>query len=108
MMDALEFLNKVDRLSTKGTTEEKVQYNEYRENRDNASAVAFVEKWAAEHPIKTRQSEFLKMFPEADVDDTGDCLALPPCNFYKKMLRECSGRKCSDCRKAFWLAEVEE
>lgn len=30
-------------------------------------AVAIVEKWAAEHPIKTRQSEFLKLFPSARV-----------------------------------------
>lgn len=26
-------------------------------------AVAIVEKWSAEHPKKTRQSEFLKIFP---------------------------------------------
>lgn len=69
-------------------------------------AVAFVEKWDAEHPIKTRQSEFLKMFPGADVGMDG-CLLLNPCHFYQKMQWECSGRKCSDCRKVFWLAEVE-
>lgn len=28
-------------------------------------AVAAVEKWAKEHPIKTRQSEFLKVIPNA-------------------------------------------
>lgn len=71
-------------------------------------AVAIVEKWAKEHPVKTRQSEFLTMFPGADVGKTDGCLALNPCHFYKKMQLECSGRKCSDCRKAFWLAEVED
>lgn len=70
-------------------------------------AVAIVERWAAEHPIKTRQSEFLKMFPGADVCKTDGCLTLDPCNVYKKMRKECEGRKCSECRKAFWLAEVE-
>lgn len=30
-------------------------------------AVEIVEKWAAEHPKKTRQSEFLKMFPNARI-----------------------------------------
>ena len=28
-------------------------------------AVAIAEQWAAEHPAKTRQSEFLKLFPGA-------------------------------------------
>nr|DAG62557.1 MAG TPA: hypothetical protein [Caudoviricetes sp.] len=70
-------------------------------------AIEAVEQWAAEHPVKTRQSEFLTMFPGADVGETDGCLTLNPCHFYKKMQLECSGRKCSDCRKAFWLAEVE-
>lgn len=70
-------------------------------------AVAILEQWAKEHPVKTRQSEFLAMFPGADVGETDGCLTLNPCHFYKKMQLECSGRKCSDCRKAFWLAEVK-
>lgn len=71
-------------------------------------AVAIAEKWAAAHPIKTRQSEVLKMFPGADIDKTDGCLNLNPCSIYKKMRKECEGRKCSECRKAFWLAEVED
>ena len=71
-------------------------------------AIAIVEQWAKEHPIKTRQSEFLKLFPGADVGETDGCLTLDPCNVYKKMRKGCEGRKCSECRKAFWLAEVEE
>ena len=71
-------------------------------------AVAIVEQWAAEHPVKTRQSEILKMFPGAAIDKMDGCLILNPCNFYPKMREECSGRKCSDCRREFWLAEVEE
>ena len=71
-------------------------------------AVAIAEKWAAEHPAKTRQSEFLKMFPGADICEMDGCLTLNPCHFYSKMQKECSGRRCSDCRREFWLAEVEE
>ena len=71
-------------------------------------AVAIVEQWAKEHPIKTRQSEFLKLFPGADVGETDGCLSLNPCFVYEKMRKECEERKCSECRKAFWLAEVEE
>lgn len=108
MMDAVEFLDKIDRLSKMGSTEEKMRYNDYRTAGDNAWAVKFVEQWAAAHPIKTRQSEFLKLFPGADIDEDDGCLVLNPCNVYEKMRKECGGRKCSECRKAFWLAEVEE
>ena len=34
-------------------------------------AVQVVEKWAAEHPVKTRLTEFLRLFPEAPMDSNG-------------------------------------
>ena len=71
-------------------------------------AVAIVEQWDAEHPVKTRQSEFLKLFPGADVGETDGCLTLNPCTIYEKMRKECAGKLCHECRKAFWSAEVEE
>lgn len=107
-MDAVEFLDKVDRLSKRGYTEEKMRYTDYRAAGDNVGAVKFVERWAAAHPVKTRQSEFLEQWPEADIDDTDGCLNLNPCEFYKKMRKECVGKLCSECRKEFWLAEVED
>ena len=107
-MDAVEFLDKVDRLSKRGSTEEKMRYNDYRTAGDNVGAVKFVERWAVAHPVKTRQSEFLKLFPGVDVDETDGCLTLNPCIIYEKMRKECNGVKCSDCRRKFWLAEVEE
>ena len=107
-MDAVEFLDKVDRLSKRGSTEEKMRYNDYRAAKDNAGAVKFVERWTAAHPIKTRQSEFLKLFPGADVGETDGCLTLCPCNIYEKMRKECGAPNCSECRRKFWLAEVEE
>ncbi len=66
-MDAVEFLDKVDRLSKRGSTEEKMRYNDYRVAGDNTGSVKYVEQWAAEHPIKTRQSEFLKHYPDARI-----------------------------------------
>ena len=105
-MDALEFLNKVDRISAKWTTEEKAQYNEYRENHDNTSAIAFVVKWDAEHPVKTRQSEFLKLFPNAQTDS--GCLNACPMDVFGNTGIDCNKRTCFECKKAFWLAEVED
>lgn len=74
-------------------------------------AVAIVERWAAEHPAKTRQSVFLEQYPKAKLTEDG-VLALCPI----AISSECSGengrcvsfnRKCGNCRRAFWLAEVE-
>lgn len=106
-MDAVEFLDKVDRLSKRGSTEEKMRYNDYRTARDNTRAVKFVERWDAEHPVKTRQSEFLKLFPEANVDQA-ECLYINPCHIFGKKVPECAGHTCSECRRAFWLAEAED
>lgn len=43
-------------------------------------AIETVQKWSDEHPIKTRQSEFLKMFPDARTRYWRDsCLVLDIC-----------------------------
>lgn len=70
-------------------------------------AVEIAKKWAKEHPIKTRQSEFLKLFPEANVDQA-ECLYINPCHIFGKKVPECAGHTCSECRRAFWLAEAED
>ena len=113
MMDAVEFLDKVDRLSKRGSTEEKMRYNDYRTAGDNVGAVKFVERWAAEHPIKTRQSEFLKQWPEAALTKDG-AIAICPLVIsaaYRDENGACNKGQsdtCAECRKAFWSAEVEE
>lgn len=66
-----------------------------------------VEEWATAHPRKTRQSVFLEHWPEAEISFTDGCLTLDPCNFYKKMRKECVGKLCSDFRREFWMQEVE-
>lgn len=70
--------------------------------------VEAVEKWAEEHPVKTRQSEFLRIFPNADTDKDGVLIAIP-CHIDKNMKKVyCQVLNgCVECRKAYWLAEVE-
>ena len=71
-------------------------------------AVRIVEKWSAEHPIKTRQSEFLKMFPNAELMNDGIIYMCP--KFIDKTYKDdkdCSAIKCDECKKEYWLAEVE-
>lgn len=97
-MDAVKFIEERNRMC--GTMSEMWGV-------DAAQIVKNTEEWSAAHPRKTRQSEFLKLFPGADVCKTDGCLTLNPCNVYEKMRKECAGKLCSECRRAFWLAEVE-
>lgn len=105
-MDAVEFLDKVDRLSKRGSTEEKMRYNDYRTAGDNTGAVKVVERWATAHPTKTRQSEFLKLFPNAQTDS--GCLNACPMDVFGNTGIDCNKRTCFECKKAFWLQEVED
>ena len=105
-MDAVEFLDKVDRLSKRGYTEEKMRYTDYRAAGDNVGAVKFVERWAVAHPIKTRQSEFLKLFPNAQTDS--GCLNACPMDVFGNTGIDCNKRTCFECKKEFWLAEAED
>ena len=66
-----------------------------------------VKKWSAENPKKTRQSEFLKMFPNANIDVNG-ALVIAPCHVNTKFESEiCGVGKCENCKKKYWLAEVD-
>ena len=112
-MDAVEFLDKVDRLSKRGSTEEKMRYNDYRTSGDNTRAVKFVERWDAARNIKTRQSVFLEQYPETRLMQDGIIKICPSTvsAAYRKKDGSCAilrSGSCTDCRKSFWLAEVEE
>lgn len=108
-MDAVEFLDKVDRLSKRGSTEEKMRYNDYRTSGDNTWAVKFVERWDAARPIKTRQSVFLEMFPNAPKYPDTKIVVISPCEVDEVLRGNCPGVGCCpECRKKFWLAEVED
>ena len=75
-----------------------------RENPDGV--VAVVEQWAQDHPFKTRQSEFLKMFPNAVIENDG-ILHISPCNIDKEIECVCVNEEsCDDCRREYWLSEV--
>lgn len=74
--------------------------------------VAETEKWAAAHPAKTRQSVFLEQYPETRIGDDG-VLQIYPCSIsasHRNALGNCAtmGRECHDCRREFWMQEVEE
>ena len=71
-------------------------------------AVKIVEEWSAAHQRKTRQSVFLEQYPQADIDNTG-LLILCPKRIYAdiRVTADCLRQGCSDCRREFWMQEVE-
>lgn len=78
----------------------------YTDSEELAKINEIILNWCKEHPAKTRQSEFLKMFPNAGIDENGVVTICPICvdtNF------NCvSSISCPKCREEYWLAEVDE
>lgn len=77
--------------------------------------VAAVEKWAKEHPVKTRQSEFLKIFPSAQIEDETVSICPAKLNVAPhatNMGRTCiyvhDCAECRKCKRDFWLTEISE
>ena len=71
-------------------------------------AVAIVEQWAKEHPKKTRQSEFLKMFPRVKIER--DVIKFCPADMdsdFQCQAKEELSFSCATCKRKFWLAEVD-
>lgn len=79
-----------------------------------------VQRWSDEHPPKTRQSEFLKMYPNTALvardwlkyhpDARDDCSVIDICprKVDTTLEVDCKDAEgCYACRKDFWLAEVE-
>ena len=125
-MDAVEFLKEVKRYCRwcKNTTQDgkkrlcEVCYFEKLNDLFNLHLMAYckfvetIEQWAKEHPVKTRQSEFLKQWPDAEI--SGDGLpSIAPCQLnveliHGKSQKNCENRGvCDKCRRDFWLKEIE-
>lgn len=109
MMDAVEFLKALKRRS-------KSRPDYYGEELsiayiDPTSLVNQVENWAEENPIKTRQSEFLKQWPETVIGEHGAIMICPAAlsSAYRGSYGECKNleKVCIDCRREFWMQEVE-
>lgn len=112
-MDAMEFCKQLDRICKSHVSCESCPLGDGTCSiryigRNGESVVKIVEQWAKEHPVKTRQSEFLKVFPKATISN--HVLSLCPkfycVNFLGTDFQECEGINCDKCRCEYWLAEV--
>lgn len=125
-MDAVEFLKEAKRYCKwcKNTTQDGKKrlcdacYFEKLNDIFNLHPMAYgkfvetVEQWAKEHPVKTRQSEFLKLFPEASMlyaEYLNICPAQISSECRDKKTGGCydPGRDCGKCKRDFWLKEIE-
>ena len=106
-MDAVEFIKQVRRMG-----KQKGEAICFKLEEIDTEIVEQVEQWAKEHPVKTRQSEFLKMWPDAEIGDDG-YPSVAPCQLYKDMEEKdengvfCKNCGCGICRRDFWLKEIE-
>ena len=89
-----------------------VQYEECSSLNGIPKLIPIIEQWAKEHPVKTRQSEFLKMWPDAEIGDDG-LPSIAPCQLNVELL-QCESQEdyekrgvCGKCRDDFWLKEIE-
>lgn len=114
-MDAVEFLKTVNRLCKNQGCElcpvGKEGYCMVGFDDDSVKnieeTILKVEQWAKKHPVKTRQSEFLKMFPNAVIDEDDGILCINPCDI-DESLGCTDGKGCDGCRRRYWLAEVTD
>lgn len=115
MMDAVEFLRERRRMCNAqddcdtcpiGIVCADYFVNHNYSQEKSSGMVSTVEQWAKDHPIKTRQSEFLKHYPDAQIDS--GYLNACPMDIFGDMGINCNKQTCYECKKAFWLAEVEE
>lgn len=113
-MDAVEFIRERNRMckhfrGCAGCPADGMICITIWEMNDAERLVQVVEEWAKEHPRKTRQSVLLEQWPEARVDKDGVLRVCPsfvggdtPEKYKCICLTD-----CSDCRREFWMKEVE-
>ena len=106
-MDAVEFIKQVRRMG-----KQKGEAICFKLEEKDTEIVEQVEQWAKEHPVKIRQSEFLKMWPDAEIGYDG-LPTVAPCQLNIELLQcesqdDCEERGvCGKCRRDFWLKEIE-
>lgn len=118
-MDAVKFVKEYLRMCTKvDECEDCPVYKtdfctvpaKERSQESAEEIVDLVEEWSAAHPRKTRQSVFLEQYPNARIDSQAVIYVCPADAYGDKVCpknEENVHMPCRDCRRNFWLREVE-
>ena len=102
-MDAVKFVEERRRMFA--VTGENPKYSLFNMSTCAEDVVKEVAEWSAAHPRKTRQSEFLNLFPDADLS-TGTVNVCPN-SLYKGKCDCARYQNCLSCKREFWSQEVE-
>lgn len=101
-MDAVKFIYEARRRYS----EEGIVCSVLADSFTPENIVKDLEEWCKEHQTKTRQSEFIKEWPDTALDCDG-VVAIAPCTLSKEHRdMNCDYMDCAECRKAFWSQEV--
>lgn len=117
-MDAVEFLKQFNRMCKAYNDDGCKECPAYKYrcgeefDKQEEDGVSIVEQWSKEHPVKTRQSEFLKQWPDAEVFEDrylNICPALISKEYRSEETNECNQPEfsCGKCKRDFWLKEIE-
>lgn len=74
--------------------------------KDPEKLVKIIERWSAEHSVKTRQDIIIREFP--NIEMIGDFIDLRPCDMDPEINCPDGTNGCTECKKRYWLTEVEE
>lgn len=109
-MDAVEFLRDFRRMclsydNCTGCELRCAACIPMEEDCDHEKVIRVVEEWAKTHPVKTRLSEFKKLFPNAS-EKAGGC---PDCcvNKFDSTVSCKDSDTCLECKKKFWLTPID-
>ena len=117
-MEALEFLKERKRICHLYDECEKCPFDSKclgiinKSDEELKKIVDITEQWSKDHPRKTRQSVFLEQYPEAEIDENGVVCLCPM--YISAAHRDSEGecnypeKQCRDCRREFWMKEVDE
>ena len=103
-MDAVRFV--IERRRMFAVTGENPKHSMFNMGTPAEEVVREVEEWATAHPRKTRADEFLEHYPKASMGVAG-VLDVPPCYIEQSLSSMCGDKGCADCRREFWMQEVE-
>ena len=114
-MDTVEFLRARRKLCNDNVCEESCPLFYCCDDNTEDShirQVLVVKQWAKEHSVKTRQSELLQLFPEANMlynEYLNICPAQLSSECRDKETGGCYdiGMDCAECKRIFWLKEIE-
>lgn len=118
-MDAIKFVNEKVRMcnsfskshTCRGCRRLKFDgcdFDDLVEHNKVEKAVQIVEEWSKENPRKTRQSVFIKQYPQVFIYK--GVIGIKPCQLvdgYTSNYCCFDGSQCVQCRKEYWLQEVE-